>query len=62
MSQEYDGIIVGGGHNGLILQGYLLKSGLSVAVIERHLEIGGGLDAHEGARSGYWHNIHSVNH
>ena len=60
--KEYDGIIVGGGHNGLILQGYLCRAGLSVAVVERHLEIGGGLDAHEGTRSGYWHNIHSVNH
>ena len=62
MREEYDGIIVGGGHNGLVLQGYLCRAGLKVAVIERHLKIGGGLDAHEGARAGYWHNIHSVNH
>jgi len=62
MEKEYDGVIVGGGHNGLICQSYLAKAGLSVAVVERHLEIGGGLDAHEGARGGFWHNIHSVNH
>ncbi|MCH8819302.1 MAG: NAD(P)/FAD-dependent oxidoreductase [Acidobacteria bacterium] len=61
--KEYDGIIIGAGHNGMILQGYLLKAGLSVAVVERHLEVGGGLDAHENPRAhGFWHNIHSQNH
>ena len=61
--KEYDGIVIGAGHNGMILQGYLLKAGLSVAVVERHLELGGGLDAHENPRKpGYWHNMHSVNH
>jgi len=61
--KEYDGIVIGAGHNGMILQGYLVRAGLSVAVVERHLEVGGGLDAHENPRAhGYWHNIHSVNH
>ena len=32
---EYDGIIVGGGHNGLICASYLAKAGLKIAVIER---------------------------
>ncbi len=61
--KEFDGIVIGAGHNGMILQGYLLKAGLSVAVVERHLEVGGGLDAHENPRAhGFWHNIHSQNH
>ena len=61
--RQYDGIVIGAGHNGMILQGYLLKAGLSVAVVERHLEVGGGLDAHENPRAhGFWHNIHSQNH
>ena len=61
--REFDGIVIGAGHNGMILQGYLLKAGLSVAVVERHLEVGGGLDAHENPRAhGFWHNIHSQNH
>ncbi|MEE9613274.1 MAG: NAD(P)/FAD-dependent oxidoreductase [Desulfatiglandales bacterium] len=60
--KEYDGIIIGAGHNGMILQGYLLKAGLSVAVVERHLELGGGLDSHERSRGGFWHNVHSLNH
>lgn len=62
MHSEYDGIIIGAGHNGLIHAGYLAKAGLKILIIERQLEIGGGLDAHEGARSGFWHNAHSVNH
>ena len=62
MREEYDGIILGGGHNGLICGGYLAKAGLNVLVVERHLEIGGGLDSHEGTRSGFWHNVHSNNH
>ena len=62
MREEYDGIVLGGGHNGLICGGYLARAGLSVLVVERHLEIGGGLDSHEGSRSGFWHNVHSNNH
>ncbi len=59
---EYDGIIIGSGHNALICCGYLAKAGLKMLVVERHLEIGGGLDSHEGRRSGFWHNVHSLNH
>ena len=62
MKEEYDGIILGGGHNGLICGGYLARQGLNVLVVEQHLEIGGGLDSHEGARAGFWHNVHSNNH
>ena len=31
----YDGIIIGAGHNGLILQAYLGKAGLKTVTIER---------------------------
>jgi phytoene dehydrogenase-like protein len=62
MREEYDGIIIGGGHNGLICGGYLSRAGLNVLVVDRHLEVGGGLDSHEGTRSGFWHNVHSNNH
>lgn len=62
MEREYDGIIIGAGHNGLICCGYLAKAGLKILVVERHLEIGGGLDSHESARPGFWHNVHSNNH
>lgn len=63
MQNEYDGIIVGAGHNGMILQAYLLRAGLNVIAVERHVELGGGLDSHENPRvPGYWHNVHSNNH
>ena len=35
MDQTYDGIILGAGHNGMILQAYLGKAGLKVLAIER---------------------------
>ena len=62
MNTEYDGIIIGAGHNGMICGGYLAKAGLKMLIVERQLEMGGGLDSHEGARSGYWHNVHSNVH
>lgn len=62
MNTEYDGIIIGCGHNGMICCGYLAKAGLKMLMVERQLEMGGGLDSHEGARPGFWHNIHSNLH
>jgi phytoene dehydrogenase-like protein len=63
MALEYDGIVIGAGHNGLICTAYLAKAGLRVLLIERMVELGGGLDAHEDPRApGFWHNIHSVFH
>lgn len=38
---NYDVVIVGGGHNGLVSACYLAKAGLSVAVLERNSAIGG---------------------
>jgi phytoene dehydrogenase-like protein len=38
---EYDAVVVGGGHNGLVAAGYLAKSGLRVAVLERLDHVGG---------------------
>jgi phytoene dehydrogenase-like protein len=39
--QQYDAVIVGGGHNGLVCAAYLGKAGLKVAVIERRPIVGG---------------------
>ena len=38
---QYDAIIVGGGHNGLVAASYLGKAGKSVLLLEAHDELGG---------------------
>jgi phytoene dehydrogenase-like protein len=60
---EYDGIILGAGHNGLILQAYLGKAGLRVLSLDRGPVAGGGLTTVEDPRfPGFRHNIHSFFH
>ena len=41
MSQKYDAIIVGAGHNGLVTANYLQRAGLSTLVVEKNPHIGG---------------------
>jgi len=41
MSQHYDAIIIGGGHNGLVNAAYLAKAGKKVVVLERRHVLGG---------------------
>jgi phytoene dehydrogenase-like protein len=41
MARDYDILIVGGGHNGLVTAGYLARAGLSVLVLERRPIVGG---------------------
>ena len=60
---EYDGVVIGAGHNGMICAGYLAKCGQKIMVVEKNMEVGGGLDSHEDRNyPGFWHNIHSVFH
>jgi phytoene dehydrogenase-like protein len=59
----YDGIVLGGGHNGLILQAYACKAGLTVVCLERRHETGGGLATVEDPRHpGFLHNTHAFFH
>ncbi len=59
----YDGVVIGAGHNGMVCAGYLGKSGQKILVIEKNMEVGGGLDSHEDRNyPGFWYNIHSVFH
>ena len=41
MNRDYDVIIIGGGHNGLVAAGYLTRAGKSVLVLERQPVFGG---------------------
>lgn len=60
---EYDGIILGTGHNALILQAYLSRSGLKTISLDRAETPGGGLSTIENPRQpGVRHNPHSFFH
>jgi len=41
MSNEYDAIVIGGGHNGLVNGAYLAKAGLRTLILERRHLVGG---------------------
>ena len=59
----YDGIILGTGHNSLILQAYLCRAGLHVVSLERNTVPGGGLCTEEWpVGSSFLHNTHSFYH
>jgi phytoene dehydrogenase-like protein len=56
----WDGIILGAGHNALVLQAYLGKAGLKVLSIDRRHIAGGGLSTMEDPRRpGFLHNTHA---
>lgn len=59
---KYDFIIIGGGPNGLTVAAYLSKAGQKVLVLEKHLEVGGGLATEEVTLGGYTHNTHAIYH
>lgn len=61
ISDVYDGIILGAGHNGMIAQTYLCKAGLKVLSIDRRPMPGGGLTTEEQPPfPGFRHNTHAV--
>src|SRR5262245_32810514 len=63
MRGERDGIILGTGHNSLVLQAYLARCGLRVLSLDRALVPGGGLATVENPRlPGFRHNVHSFFH
>lgn len=57
---QFDVVVIGGGHNGLICAAYLARAGLRVCVLEARHECGGGLDTLEFA--GFRYNPHAVYH
>lgn len=57
--QSYDAVIVGAGHNGLVLAMYLQRAGLCTVVIERRHEEGGGVNTEEPVLPGFRHNMHA---
>lgn len=63
MNDHYDGVILGAGHNGLILQAYLSKAGLKTVCLDSSPVAGGGLATVDfPSGSGFMHNTHSFYH
>src|SRR5712692_6509927 len=63
MAGPYDGVILGAGHNALVLHAYLARSGLRVLSLDRAEVAGGGLatEPHPGL-AGFLHNTHAFFH
>jgi len=62
MAKQFDVVIVGAGHNSLIVGGYLAKAGLNVCVLEKNPFIGGGVVSPEVTLPGFKHDICSTMH
>ena len=62
LERDYDGIIIGAGHHGMVLGSYLARAGLKILLVERRLAYGGGLCTQEVTQPGFYHNLHSINH
>jgi phytoene dehydrogenase-like protein len=58
--QEYDGIIIGAGPNGLLTAAYLAKAGLKILLLERRFEMGGGLCSEQITIPSFIHNTHAI--
>jgi phytoene dehydrogenase-like protein len=63
MGAAFDGVILGTGHNALVLQAYLCRAGQRVLSLDRAAVPGGGLTTEENPRlPGFLHNTHSFFH
>lgn len=60
--REFDGIIIGGGHQALVTAAYMAKAGQDILVLERALEVGGGTRTHDPTARGFRFNMHSNAH
>src|SRR5262245_8517594 len=56
---EFDGIVIGAGHNGLTVAAYLARAGLRIAVLERNNRVGGGCSTDPDILPGFRLNLHA---
>lgn len=58
---QYDAVVVGAGHNGLVCALYLSRAGWKVLVLERNEEVGGAVMSGEITRPGFVHDLYAMN-
>jgi len=56
---EFDVVIIGGGHHGLTCAAYLARAGADVCILEGRHEWGGALHTTECTAPGFCHNLHA---
>src|SRR5258707_870207 len=56
---NFDGVVIGAGHNGLTTAAYLARAGMKVAVVERNARIGGGCSTDTDRLPGFRLNLHA---
>lgn len=59
-TETFDAIIIGGGTNGLLCGAYLARAGLKTLILEKKLEMGGGLVTEEITYPGFYHDTHAI--
>ncbi len=47
MTEHFDAVVIGGGHNGLVCGAYLSRAGLSTLVLEKNSVVGGAAVSEE---------------
>ncbi|UGS35317.1 phytoene desaturase family protein [Capillimicrobium parvum] len=57
----YDGIVVGGGHNGLVAAIELARAGWRILILEQGERLGGAVMSAEITRPGFVHDLYSTN-
>src|SRR5215471_15904761 len=62
MSETFDVVVAGAGHNSLVAAAYLARAGLSCLVLEARQDIGGDTSSEELTLSGFRHDSCSTAH
>lgn len=61
-AKQHDVVILGGGHNGLVVAAYLAKAGVDVCVLERLGKVGGAVVTNEMTVPGFRHDTGGIQH